>query len=542
MRKLTIRTGVGYSVFLLVIAIAFYIWNCISPEFSDDYGYKFMFTTKKHPDLSIPIKSIGDICVSQWNHYFSFNGRILIHFFAQLWTALLGKELFNVFNALILVAFVILLQKYIQKKGQMFWMLISVALILLLPHFNETYLWMTGSMNYTWTAVAMLIFLLLFRRLKNREVKIWQGALYVFGGLLLGWTHEGISFPLAVALVCVGLKEQCFKRRDAQFYWVLGFVLGACFCAFSPSTINRASVSDAQITLFRLLFLKSLAFPRVIIGLRIVYLLLILLCVLHKKSKEQFYQIVKENKILLLAIPVSLGISFVSGLGTTRAAYGAEFFSMLILLSALAKCKISNQWKNRIACILAPLLVLFVATAQCYAYDVYRESKNEIRQIKAKQHIIKTEACSMPSVFADYTRTLTTGGTLCMVNCKNWENRIIADAYHSDSILFLPEPFVRKTVVGDRSLDEFNVNSPYPFYAKRIKADAKVNKIKVLLHSTNFATLPFWLRPFARHYGKYTATEYEESRFSIVKIGKWHYLLVLKNELLHDRVARLVLE
>ena len=83
MRKLTIRTGVGYSVVLLVIAIAFYTWNCISPEFSDDYGYKFMFTAQKHPDLSIPIKSIGDIFVSQWSHYFSYNGRILIHFFAQ---------------------------------------------------------------------------------------------------------------------------------------------------------------------------------------------------------------------------------------------------------------------------------------------------------------------------------------------------------------------------------------------------------------------------------------------------------------------------
>lgn len=533
---------VGYILVLLVIAIAFYIWNCISPGYSDDYGYKFMFTAQKHPDLSIPIKSIGDIFVSQWNHYFSFNGRILIHFFAQLWTALLGKELFNVFNALMLVAFILLLQKYIQKKRQMFWLLISVALILLLPHFNETYLWMTGSMNYTWTAVAMLVFLLLFRRLKDKEVKNWQGVLYVLGGLLLGWTHEGFSLPLTVALVCVGLKEQCFKRRDAQFYWVLGFVLGACFCAFSPSTINRASGSEAQITLFRLSFLKSLAFPRVIIGLRIVYLLLILLCVLHKKSKELFYQVVKENKILLLTIPISLGISFVSGLGTTRAAYGAEYFSMLILLSALAKCKISNQWKNRVVGILAPILGLFVATAQCYAYDGYQESKNEIRQIKAKQHIIGVNACYVPSAFASYTRTLTTGRTICMIDYQQWENCVIAKVYNGDSILFFPEPFLQEIKRGDKSLDEFNVNSPYPFYAKRMKKDVKVNKIKVLLHPTNFATLPFWLRPFARHYGKYTATEYEESRFSIVKVGKWNYLIVLKNELLHDRVARIVLE
>ena len=112
------------AVFLLAVGCIIYCLNVFTPLFSDDWHYAFIFGTHQRID------SIGDIFRSQYIHYFDFNGRSIVHFIVQLFDGILGKNVFNVFNALMFVAFLYALTLVVpNRKGHSF-KIISVAFIL----------------------------------------------------------------------------------------------------------------------------------------------------------------------------------------------------------------------------------------------------------------------------------------------------------------------------------------------------------------------------------------------------------------------------
>ena len=81
----------GWILFF-IIALAFYSHNYLSAEYHDDFFYKFVFVNGA-PDFSQPICSIQDIILSQYDHYFTWNGRSIVHLFVQFFSGLLGKNI-----------------------------------------------------------------------------------------------------------------------------------------------------------------------------------------------------------------------------------------------------------------------------------------------------------------------------------------------------------------------------------------------------------------------------------------------------------------
>ena len=65
------------AALLLAVTVVMWFLNHFTPLFLDDWHYAFIFGTLE------PIRSVGDILVSQWHHYLSFNGRFVAHFFVQ---------------------------------------------------------------------------------------------------------------------------------------------------------------------------------------------------------------------------------------------------------------------------------------------------------------------------------------------------------------------------------------------------------------------------------------------------------------------------
>lgn len=74
---------------LLIVGIAFLILNILTPEYLDDYLYKYTFINGI-ADKNHPIVTIRDIYTSQIDHYFTFNGRVIIHSLVQLFTGIIG--------------------------------------------------------------------------------------------------------------------------------------------------------------------------------------------------------------------------------------------------------------------------------------------------------------------------------------------------------------------------------------------------------------------------------------------------------------------
>ena len=61
---------------LCIIGIAFGILNFLTPEYIDDYLYKFIFH-EEGASLDSPITSLWDVFYSQYNHYFVFNPSLI---------------------------------------------------------------------------------------------------------------------------------------------------------------------------------------------------------------------------------------------------------------------------------------------------------------------------------------------------------------------------------------------------------------------------------------------------------------------------------
>ncbi|MBR1733203.1 MAG: hypothetical protein IJ729_05640, partial [Alloprevotella sp.] len=184
---------------LVLITAAFYVLNVFTPLALDDYAYRFIFS-REGPERDRFIQSWLDIIVSQYNHYFAWNGRSVVHAIVQAFCGIIGKATFNVVNALAISLFTILLCR-VGNTGKLNGtrVLIAFALAMLLPSIGATFLWMTGAVNYLWSATAAVAFLLMFEARRDKPLSRIS-ALYFFAALLCGWTHEGIVFPLCVGL------------------------------------------------------------------------------------------------------------------------------------------------------------------------------------------------------------------------------------------------------------------------------------------------------------------------------------------------------
>ncbi|MBR1713232.1 MAG: hypothetical protein IJ722_07495 [Alloprevotella sp.] len=184
---------------LALIAAVFYVLNGFTPLYLDDYAYHFIFS-REGPERDRFIRSWLDIIVSQYNHYFVWNGRSLVHAIVQAFCGIIGKATFNAVNALATALFTLLLCRF-GHTGKLNGtkVLIVFALAMLLPNISATFLWMTGAVNYLWSATAAVAFLLMFEARREKPLS-HASALYFVAALLCGWTHEGIVFPLCVGM------------------------------------------------------------------------------------------------------------------------------------------------------------------------------------------------------------------------------------------------------------------------------------------------------------------------------------------------------
>ena len=171
----------GNLLFTLgIMCIFIFIFNYLTPEYIDDYLYKFQYV-HGDPSLSHPIDSFLDIINSQIDHYFNYNGRFSVHILVQLFTGIIGKTIFNIFNTIVFLLFIIGICRYTFKDVNVSSVLISLAIFFLgMPYINETSLWMTGSINYLWTATGLIYFLLYLKRHKHRRFH----RRHIFGAIL----------------------------------------------------------------------------------------------------------------------------------------------------------------------------------------------------------------------------------------------------------------------------------------------------------------------------------------------------------------------
>lgn len=526
-------------IVMAVAALAFYVLNVLSPEYHDDFIYKFMIAGGT-VDYSHPIQSIGDIIQSQINHYSAVNGRSIVHFLVQLFSGLLGKQVFNVLNVVVFMVFVWLLKCQVVGKnqhGSLFPYLVVLSLILLLPRFKDTFLWMTGSVNYLWSATAALVFLLLYE--KRCEQPFFKRDVCLLPvAALLGWTHEGITLPLGFTLLVLNvlhLKKTC----KTQGLWLsVAFLAGACLAAFAPGTMARSGVAGGLSP--SMLGLKFIDGFTVLGKLKVVYLAILLCAASAIWSPVTLRKVLRENVHLLGACLLSLGIVFVSGFTSARTAFGLELFALVFALRLIGETIPLLGGKTVKCCsiVLGVALVLFYGMLLRHTVLSWQEAQRLIAQIEhTPDSIIGTNEHDA-GLFSSFVCTMISNDASANAvnyNPKSWPLSI-AKVYHRDSLVFLPQAFLDDVKLHPDHYAAIDMNTPFEFFVSSLADDAEVEEVRFELAPTDFDSLPFYFRPIARKMNRYNDAVKTTDKWSAVNLYGKRYIIVKKD---HEVLPRL---
>lgn len=369
MNKKTVRIGIG--AFLLIIGSLFYLMNMYTPICGDDYLYSFYLTPVAAKSFfegaSIgfeqKISSFTDVMFSQYNHYFYVNGRTIPHILEQSFAGLWGENCFNLINVF---AFLLLNMLVIWISGKRnltkfgYWVAAVFFIWFLLPCPVDLFLLMSGALNYTWSAVLCLAFLLVYNKVRQMEKVNWGVAFLLFLlGVISGWTHEslviGISGSLFI-IYCVQYNKR--KPKSPEVALVAGFWLGTLLLCLSPAARGRASFDHPSIWETFLLIIGEL---------RAFYVLLFLLVYTFFREKRNgnnhilrkfFY----DNQLYFYIIFIELVFSLVIGFRNVRQLFGIELFSVVILIKLISEqISFNAVWCRSVSIVAASAIVLHMA-------------------------------------------------------------------------------------------------------------------------------------------------------------------------------------
>ena len=522
------------SLFLvcLVVFFVFLFLNICTPEALDDYIYKFRFIDGG-ASMMHPIRNIVDIYLSQNNHYFVVNGRFIVHFIVQLFSGLIGKAFFDLVNSLVFIVFIAMLVKLIKiRVKSLDFALIAIASLILLPTFGYCFLWESGAVNYLWSSCAALLFLYIVDKWKDRSITAKYCLMGVLG-ILLGWTHEGISFPLALSAVCYILFVNKQKVRSAAFPIIVFFLIGSLLCTFAPGTMSRggfnssltvmAIVSKVLNGFVLLCKLKSFGF----------FVLLLIYCAIRKIRIRMMDGI---NPIVIGGILFSLGVVFAAGFSAARAAFGLELCCLIMSLKILSEIGVSKAIRYTFL----SFGLLFFISLTAYSYGNMKVSQRLLSDVKTTTDgIIVYDEQKVPQYLESYIqRPLTPSYSEYYMYYSQdyWENEYMAAAYGKERLTFLPSEFINNVKRDKNAYSEFDVNSKLPFYCKKLSSVESVKGVKFLLRKCTEEDIPFHYRPFANRLERFLATSIESDKWAVQEVYGERYLMITKNAMIDNRL------
>lgn len=346
-------------IFLIVVFIAFYLLDRLSPFIADDYAYRF-FYDESIGRLRI-VDSLKDAIVFQAHDYMTHNGRFMVHTLTAYFCGKLGVEWFRIINSLIFVLLVYGVLKLIRNefgKRKIDKYTIAFVLFLFMP--CPGMIWL-GSIamciNYLWSACAITYFMLLYKAIaeNKRTYNITTKILFFFIGLLVGSLQESFSLGISAALFffyCFNIK----KFKGTVPYIVIGFWIGTLIVTFAPGNFVRMGKVNNLEGGFSLTKLLS-NFSQVIFNAKLFVVLCLSLLILLIKDKSGFIRFISQNIVYVLTVLFCITVSLVVFSGE-RQVTCIELFSLILLIKLLYKyC--SNFIESRYRLINSFIIILF---------------------------------------------------------------------------------------------------------------------------------------------------------------------------------------
>ena len=250
------RSRVVAALLLVAVFAVMFTGNTLTDKFADDFRYLYSFAD------GTPIRSLSGLLSSMAAHYRTMNGRLVAHFFVQIFESL-PKPVFNLINAAVFVGVLVLcyaLCSVGKRRGNFFLLGLFAAIWIYMPAFGQVNFWLDGACNYLWAQGAVLLFLLPYVRLFLRQPTLLDEGhtarqiLFALLAVPVGAYSENLSgAALGMAILLVLLVRFSQKQR-VPFLTVLPIVTGfAGYLTLVVSPGERRS-KTAGLSALRLLY------------------------------------------------------------------------------------------------------------------------------------------------------------------------------------------------------------------------------------------------------------------------------------------------
>ncbi len=362
------------KLFLGIVTLLFigiYFMNSLYPIYIDDWSYTF-----KLGDDGNRISGIKDIFVSQYNHYFEWGGRSVVHVIAQylLYIDKVWADLLNSIAYVALVLIIYFIAKGKQKHNISLFLLINVFLWFFIPSLGECIFWKTGSANYLWGGFIIISFLAVYCRhyYKDTNENSVQRSVHMFlFGIIAGWTNENMF--VAAAFFVIGIIILYHYQKINIPLWAIfglaGLLIGGIVMLAAPGnyirneiTVSGMGASDESKILFYFYRLTSIAKSLVEYALYpfLIYFLLLLIY-LKKGVRENVKETLSLSLLFFLTAMVATVVMAAAPIFPHRVWFGIVVFIAAASAILFVNLGFSDKWMKVAQIILLSLSVLLFA-------------------------------------------------------------------------------------------------------------------------------------------------------------------------------------
>lgn len=375
-------------IFIVFFILTYYL-NSLTPLYADDWVYTFVYGENSVKRVN----SLLDIIESQYNHYFMWGGRLVAHTIAQLLLFIKPQyaDLINTIAYMLLVYIIYSIANLSKRKVDLTLLLfINFLLFLCIRNYTATILWITGSANYLWTTLMILICILPYIRYlynsrdrgldktKKRTAFFWTSIMFLVG-IIAGWTNENMS----IALIFVLVSLLIYMKRGIKYIpaWaisgLLASILGCILMISAPGNYIRYQVvlEELGIDSYSKYELWSENAVRVskhyfrLIWLIGAYAVLYLIYRKNRLNKNVSKVAIYLSIVFFIATHIAIIPMIAAPSFPRRAAFGITIFIIISISILFANIPVKNNWLR-----LGRLLVLLVL-AVCYfvKYSIFNK-------------------------------------------------------------------------------------------------------------------------------------------------------------------------
>ena len=447
------------NVIILVIILLFvfgfiFVLNHNTEFVTDDFIYQFVFEGRYPSPTTRLLSNPFEIFGSMANHWSMWGGRVTVHFLLQL-AFLLGRNFFDVFNSIMFVLLGILIYLHIDSKRKLnipLLITIYAVVFLFVPQPGSTIFWKSGSANYLWSSVLIMIMTLIFKKHFDNENSIKDNnknsILLLIYGLLIGCANENTGCALIVSiLIFIAFYKIKYNKIPKWSYFALGgTVVSYLFLLVSPGNYLRTEEMYPGVKYgFTNLIdytLKITKLTNKYIGIIIIIAVLTFIIILKEKKSVKSFINDYGNQIIFFIFSFISVYSLVLSPAYPERCWMFAFVYLIIIIGL----NLSYLEKGKYSTYIFKLYFFLMISLSLNAISSYNEAYYDIVDTKAciDDHVSqindqlksgKTDikVHSFPESVGKYNAFSYNG--YLTYNPESWTNRWIAEYYGASSIV-----------------------------------------------------------------------------------------------------------